>query len=210
MNEHVSVIKVGGSLLDWPELPHRLTLFLDGQRSRSASRRSILIAGGGAAADLVRRLDRDHPLDDETAHRLAIHAMDLTARFLAAILPGSVTIDRLPDRFKVWGERRIPVLVPSPILRDIERLGSAPLPPTWETTSDSIAAWIACHLGAASLVLLKSASLPRGADRLEAARLERVDPNFPRIAQNLPRVAYLNLRDPAGELLTLDRENCET
>jgi aspartokinase-like uncharacterized kinase len=198
------VIKVGGSLLDWPELPDHLTLFLDRQRARVASGHLLLIAGGGRVADLVRNLDRDHRLGDETAHRLAIQAMDLTARFLAAILPGSVAVDRLTERFQVWSTGRIPVLVPSPILQDIERTGMPRLPRSWDTTSDSIAAWIAAHLGAESLVLLKSASLPSSADRQLAARLERVDALFPRISRVLPRVEFLNLRDPDGDLLTLD------
>jgi 5-(aminomethyl)-3-furanmethanol phosphate kinase len=210
MYADVSVIKVGGSLLDWPELPDRLSVFLEGQRNRVASGRLVAIAGGGPAADLARRLDRDHHLGDETAHQLAIHAMDLTARFLAAILPGSVAVDRLAELFSVWSAGRVPVLIPSPILQDIERTGMSPLPRSWDTTSDSIAAWIATHLRATSLVLLKSASLPSGADRQMAARLERVDPHFPRISRDLPRVEYLNLRDPAGHRLTLDREDLET
>ena len=50
----------------------------------------VLIAGGGPAADVVRVLDRIHGLGDETAHRLALHAMDLTAIILAELLPGTV------------------------------------------------------------------------------------------------------------------------
>ena len=179
MHADVSVIKVGGSLLDWPDLPDRLSVFLKGQRTEVASGHRVLLAGGGPAVDLVRRLDRDHHLGGETAHRLAIHAMDLTARCLVAILPGSVAVDRLGELFPVWSSGRIPVLTPSPILQDIERPGMAPLPRTWDMTSDSIAAWIADHLGAKSLILLKSASLPIGADREMAARLERVTHSFP-------------------------------
>jgi 5-(aminomethyl)-3-furanmethanol phosphate kinase len=198
------VIKVGGSLLDWPDLPEHLSVFLRQQRTRSTSGCLVLIAGGGAPADLVRRLDRDHHLGDQTAHRLAIHAMDLTARILAAILSDAVAVDRIVEVFSAWSAGRFPVLIPSPILQDLERPGMAQLPRSWDTTSDSIAAWIARHLGATSLVLLKSASLPKGADRLLAARVGRVDPNFLRFARDLPRVEYLNLRDPSGDLLTLN------
>ena len=204
IHSDVTVIKVGGSLLDWPELPDRLSLFLKGLRTQVAIGYPLLMAGGGPAVDLVRRLDENLHLGDETAHRLAIHAMDLTARCLVAILPDSVAVNRLAERFQVWRAGRIPILVPSPILQDLERTGIAPLPRSWDATSDSIAAWIAGHLGAASLVLLKSASLPSGADRQAAARLERVNPLFPQISRTLPRVDYLNLRDPAGEVLTLD------
>ncbi len=60
------------------------------------------------------------------------------------------------------------------------------------------AARLADRLGAPELVLLKSAPLPTGANRAEAARLGLVDPAFPAASRNLPFVAYLNLRDPSA------------
>ena len=54
----------------------------------------------------------------------------------------------------------IPLLVPSVILDELEARHPSPLPPSWDVTSDTIAAWIAGQLRARSLVLLKSASLP--------------------------------------------------
>ena len=82
----LTVIKVGGSLFDWPELPRRMTDFLDARKAVDRDERMVLIAGGGPAADVVRALDRIHGLGDQTAHRLALHAMDLTAIILAAAL----------------------------------------------------------------------------------------------------------------------------
>jgi aspartokinase-like uncharacterized kinase len=210
MDADLSVIKVGGSLLGWPELPRRLTAFLAEQRARSAAGRFVLLAGGGAAADLVRSLDRHHQFDDETAHDLAIRAMDLTARLLAAVLPDATPVEQLADCWPAWNAGRIPVLVPTPIVRHIERQGSSRLPRSWDTTSDSIAAWIAGYLRADCLILLKSASLPLGAGRRGAALLERVDPNFPRISRGIPRVRYLNLRDPSTDLVALDWDDSET
>ena len=61
-----------------------MTEFLDGRKAVDRDERIVLIAGGGPAADMVRGLDRIHGLGDETAHRLALHAMDLTAIVLAA------------------------------------------------------------------------------------------------------------------------------
>ena len=66
-------------------------------------------------------------------------------------------------------------------------------------TSDTIAAWIALHLAADRLILLKSAPLPVGADRREAARLGLVDPMLPLVARPLQRVEYLNLRERASQ-----------
>jgi hypothetical protein len=65
-------------------------------------------------------------------------------------------------------------------------------------TSDSIAARLAVRLGAQELLLLKSAPLPPGADRAEAARLGLVDPAFPAVARPLRSVRYQHLRDPSA------------
>jgi 5-(aminomethyl)-3-furanmethanol phosphate kinase len=81
----------------------------------------------------------------------------------------------------------------------MEQLGEVGLPENWDVTSDTIAARVAVHVAADRLTLLKSASLPPGTTRLEAARLGLVDPLLPIVAQPLKQVEYLNLREPANE-----------
>jgi aspartokinase-like uncharacterized kinase len=197
------VLKVGGSLLDWPELPVRLAGWLEARRSSHPRERPVLIAGGGPAADLVRALDRVHHFGDTNAHELAIQALGLTARLLAAILPGGTPVDRLEDLASVWSDGGLPVLIPAPVLAEIEQPGQDCLPPSWDVTSDSIAARIAVHLDAEHFILLKSASLPAGARRDEASKSGWVDPMFPHVARALRYVAYLNLRDPTARLEVL-------
>src|SRR5262249_34902973 len=75
------VVKVGGSLYDWPDLAGRLQDWL-GQPSE---RRVLLVPGGGVTADVVRDLDQRHALGEERAHWLALHALALNAHFLAAL-----------------------------------------------------------------------------------------------------------------------------
>jgi aspartokinase-like uncharacterized kinase len=77
------------------------------------------------------------------------------------------------------------------------------LPPSWDVTSDSIAARVAHLLRARELVLLKSAPLPPRVDRDEAARLGLVDPAFPEISSRLARVFYVNLREPDARAVAL-------
>jgi aspartokinase-like uncharacterized kinase len=200
------VVKVGGSLLDWPGLPGRLAALLEELRRDRPAARPILIAGGGAAADFVRVLDRVHGLGDPTAHRLAMHTLDLTAMLLAALQPDWLPVDRIEALGPAWDAGRVPVLVPRLILEEIERAGQDPLPPSWDVTSDTIAARIAVHLEAETLILLKSAAPPAGATLEQAARLGWVDPTFPDAARVLPLVESVNLRDPAAKLAPLSPE----
>jgi 5-(aminomethyl)-3-furanmethanol phosphate kinase len=192
----VSVVKVGGSLFNWPELPARLNAFLSASSLHRRQEHTVLIAGGAAAADFVRLIDRIHGIGDERAHRLALHALDLNANLLAAVLREKcVVVDSLAALPAAWSDQSIPVLAPRRFMTEIDRQGADPLPESWDVTSDTIAARLAAHLRAHCLVLLKSAPLPPGATRRDAARLGLVDPIFPRAAEALSRVEYLNLRD---------------
>ena len=192
MNERV-VVKVGGSLLTWPGLRDGLSADWQARRAR----RLVVIVGGGGAADLVRDLDRIHGLGERRSHHLALRALDLTARVLAGLIPGLEVVERPDELDSVWDAGQIPIFSPRRFLEgDAE--GPDPLPQTWEATTDSIAARVADHLGAAELALLKSAPLPPGTDRASAARLGLVDPLFPFVAKGLSCVTYRNLRDPWG------------
>jgi aspartokinase-like uncharacterized kinase len=199
----LTIIKVGGSLLDWLDFPRRMTEFLDARQAADHAERMVLIAGGGPAADLVRALDRVHGLGEETAHRLALHAMDLTAIILTELLPGTVAVQSFDTLSAVRSAGAIPVLAPRLILAEVERSGQNGLPASWDVTSDTIAAWIALQTAADRLILLKSAPLPLGTTRLEAARLGLVDSMFCIVARPLQRVEYLNLREGASQLRLL-------
>jgi 5-(aminomethyl)-3-furanmethanol phosphate kinase len=109
-------------------------------------------------------------------------------------VPGSIVCDRLEMLPGARGSRSIPILAPRHVLLEIDRDGRDPLPATWDVTSDAIAAQIAVFLKAGSLVLLKSATLPDGATRQDAARLGLVDPMLPSVARSIPQVEYVNLR----------------
>lgn len=191
----VSIVKVGGSLLDWPELPGRLAAFLDERRQANPAVLDVLICGGGPFAETVRRLDDIHGLGNFAAHRLAIQAMDLASTVLLCLLPGTAGVDRLRAIGPAWPPEDIPLLVPSIAVEELEESHPNPLPASWDVTSDSIAAWIAGTVRARSLVLLKSADLPPRSTRETAAQLGRVDPFFPLISAPVASVEYLNLRD---------------
>jgi 5-(aminomethyl)-3-furanmethanol phosphate kinase len=190
----LAIVKVGGSLFDWPAFPGRLRDYLEMRQESEGTEHTILIAGGGPAADWIRSLDQIHGLGDVTADRLALHALDLTAAFLAEVVPGSIIVDRLEMLEAVCNSQSNMVLTPRLALAEIERCGANPHRASWDVTSDAIAARIAAHLAARSLVLLKSASLPEGATRQDAATLGLVDPMLPSAAYSVSQVEYVNLR----------------
>jgi aspartokinase-like uncharacterized kinase len=199
----LAVIKVGGSLFDWPELPDRLEDFIKSQFPKNGVERHLLIAGGGQPADVVREFDRIHRLGDVTAHRLALDAMELSARLLSAVVRGADLIESLQSVNAVLASGRLPVLAPSRTIRAIELVDDDPLPASWAVTSDSIAARIAAHARASRLILLKSTSIRPDSARQEAARAGLVDPYFPEAARAVRRVECLNLRDGTARLESL-------
>ncbi|WZP00001.1 uridylate kinase [Isosphaeraceae bacterium EP7] len=193
------VVKLGGSLLDWPPLPGRLATLLQGLRDR----RPVLIVGGGPAADFVRTLDLVHGLGEPAAHALALHALDLTAHALASMMPGLVVVDRLDLLESARASGRIPVLAPRRFLDDEDRDSTDPLPHDWSVTTDTIAARLAVRLDASCLLMLKSAPAPVPTTRSEAARLGLVDTAFEKTAASLGRVCYRNLRDDNASTVLL-------
>ena len=168
--------------------------------------RAVLLAGGGPFADLIRTLDQTHSLGDQKAHSLAIRSLDITAELLAAILPGSAAIHRPEDLQSCRDRGQLPIIAPRQFLEEFDDRCPSPLPPSWDVTSDSIAARIAVLLGARHLILLKSAGLSADISREEAARLGLVDPMFPHVARTLETVEFVSLRElvPRRSWLTAD------
>jgi len=186
------VIKVGGSLFEWPEFPGRLARWLDAE----GASRPVLIVGGGPPVDFVRMLDATHRLGDEPAHRLALRAMDFTAEALAELLPGSRVVRRPAELPAAWRDGRRPIFAPRLYLEELDERRADRLPCSWEVTSDTIAARVAIDLRAARLVLLKSTSPGAASTRSEAVRAGLIDLCFPTAAEGLDRVEIVELRDP--------------
>src|SRR5437868_6532113 len=93
MTEAATVVKVGGSLFDLPNLRERLRSFL---KSLDASA-VLLIPGGGRATDVIRDLDRRHSLGEEASHWLALRSLSLNAHVLAELLSPARVVHDLHD-----------------------------------------------------------------------------------------------------------------
>jgi aspartokinase-like uncharacterized kinase len=184
------VVKVGGSLLDWRDLPRELERFLE----PLSAERVVLIAGGGAMVDVLRELDSVHGIGEKRSHALSLRTLDVTARILADLVPGLRAVERLDELGAAWEARTVPVLAPRVFLETVDRLAPDALAETWSATSDSIAARVARSLRAERLVLLKSTAPDRPITREAASELGLVDPVFPAASAGLPAVELVNLR----------------
>lgn len=189
------VVKVGGSLFDWPQMAQALKRWLDHEPPAV----NVLIAGGGAFANTVRQADHALGLGEEQSHWLCVDLLGVTARMLALVLgEGTRTICQLAE---------IPLdkntATPACLVFDVREflrvhepcLPGCRLPRTWSVTSDSIAARVAQVIEADELVLLKSAEPPAGKSIAEWACAGYVDSSYPTIAaQWQGRIRLVNLR----------------
>jgi dihydroneopterin aldolase len=175
----LAVLKVGGSLLSWPEWPG----LLDGLVAGMGDRGLAIVVGGGAVVEGLRAIDAAAPQPPQVMHELAIDAMHMMADLVSRVTG-------LPIRSVPQGEADACVIdVPVWLL---DGMRSADLPAGWEVTSDSIAARVASEYGA-DLLLAKSvpppeALLGKGLDTL--AQSGWVDCFFPTAAKHLDHIAW--------------------
>ena len=148
------VVKLGGSLFADPHLRDKLAaLFAE------TPGRCLIVAGGGAFADAVRRLDAVHNLGEAAAHLVALQSLHASAAFARHLVSG-----------------RADVLDAPAFLREFEAL-HGPVAAAWSLTTDTLAAFAAAHFGR-ELILLKSVTMPPGGDWRAAAANGHVDGEF--------------------------------
>lgn len=164
------VVKLGGSLLGSAELPRWLELLAE-----HGDGRVVIVPGGGVFADAVRQAQAHTGMDDATAHHLAVLAMDQYGLLLNGLCPQLATAASEQElASRSWQHRAI-VWLPSQMV-----LADESIQPSWEVTSDSLAAWLAGKLKARRLVLVKSVA-PQDLQGTGEALLRQhvIDPQFP-------------------------------
>ena len=189
-NRPVRVVKVGGSLFDFPELAPALRAWLAAQPCA----RNVLVAGGGAFADVIREANQRFTLGEEISHWLCIEALRVTARLLAAIVPETRLVTALPQLRTALAEDDDVgpiVFCLESFMREVEpALDDRSLPHAWSVTTDSIAARLAETIEADELVLLKSSDPPANTEDLGCY----VDKYFATAARNVKKVRFVNLK----------------
>jgi aspartokinase-like uncharacterized kinase len=174
------VLKLGGSLWASDALPH----WLNGLSQTPA----VIVPGGGLFADAVRVTQRRWHFADAAAHDMAIAAMAQYGRLLCALCPALNPATGLAELAELATTGRPAVWLPDP-----EQLSASDLATDWTVSSDTLAAWLAEALGAAQLLLVKSADLPDcacEADTLVARGI--IDAAFPEHTGGTARRIWLS------------------
>ncbi|MEM3451054.1 MAG: hypothetical protein QXL52_01445 [Nitrososphaerales archaeon] len=194
----VSVVKIGGSLSE-----DSINLFHLCNEINAFSKKYpiIIVPGGGKLADIVRYLYDKFKLSDETAHKMAILAMDQYGLLLKDMIKEATLTYSLKNALKTSKRKILSIILPSKIMFSLN-----PLENSWKVTSDSISAFIASLLKAEKLILVKdvdgifTADPKKGnarmfksisANKLLKEKLECVDEFLPRILIEKKLICYV-------------------
>jgi 5-(aminomethyl)-3-furanmethanol phosphate kinase len=183
------IVKLGGSLA----AAGTLRIWLDTVVAQGSGR-CVIVPGGGDFADAVRAAQQRLGFSDRTAHRMALLAMQQYALLLAELAPALRPCEDGAQITAALAAGGIALWLPSRMVEADRAIAES-----WDVTSDSLAAWLAHRVGAARLVLVKSApapSPPLSPERLAALGL--VDAAFPAYAARAGiAVAYCGPGDAA-------------
>ncbi|MEM7456971.1 MAG: hypothetical protein AAF456_21685 [Planctomycetota bacterium] len=141
----IHVLKFGGSLFQFEEGPERLRGII-----QQLNRRCVIVCGGGAAVDEIRLHQKDMGLSDQHAHWKAVGIVDENTRRICKAI-------QTPVETTFEGNRPLPFGF---LCHDWLKT-HGPIPESWASSSDSIAAVVAGGLSRTSgkeieLSLLKS------------------------------------------------------
>lgn len=140
------VVKLGGSLLKTCDLSTTLKSLAD-----HGAGNVVIVPGGGVFADQVRYLQKELQIDDTTAHRMALRAMEQFGALLTTLDPrlhAAHTIEAINQSLE---KKEIPVWFPYDMIANNPAIRA-----TWDITSDSLALWLANCLKCQNLVMIKS------------------------------------------------------
>lgn len=162
------VVKLGGSLLESGKLFDCL------HHIATKNQHTVVVCGGGVFADTVREAQKKWHFNDVTAHEMAILAMQQNALLCQNLQPEfrlfSKTQNFQNQQFSIW-------------LPDIVELNADNISPSWEVTSDSLAAWLAKKLNAQELIVVKSCEIDLTLTIADLTEKFIVDGNFANFAE---------------------------
>ena len=152
----LTVVKLGGS--------YAFSSDLQGWLAAIASNAGdiVLVPGGGPFADAVRSAQPRMGFDDDAAHHMALLGMDQYGRALAALNKRFTPAASIAGIRRALRAGNVPVWSPTEMV-----LKRNDIPRSWEVTSDGLAAWLACRIGARRVLLIKHVDPPPDPIRIE-------------------------------------------
>jgi 5-(aminomethyl)-3-furanmethanol phosphate kinase len=162
------VVKIGGSLSHDPALRKWLI-----ELSAVGGGRVVIVPGGGDFADKVRQYQAEWRFGDLTAHNMCLLAMTQYALLMQGLMPELVLASSEAKIRRALRDGRVAVWVPTELMRDTPDEMS-----NWDTTSDSLAAWLSTMLNAERLTLVKSCPIEAGEPLESLASSGVVDRRF--------------------------------
>ena len=152
----LTVVKLGGSYAFSSDLPGWLAAIA------SSAGDIVLVPGGGPFADAVRSAQPRMGFDDDAAHHMALLGMDQYGRALAALNKRFTPAASIAGIRRALRAGNVPVWSPTEMV-----LKRNDIPRSWEVTSDGLAAWLACRIGARRVLLIKHVDPPPDPTRIE-------------------------------------------
>lgn len=182
----IEVIKLGGSLLEYPDLFPKLKSFLHSLGAGTF----VIVTGGGK---LVRNLELNNSCTTSSLeHWESIQIMTKNARWLSRFVPSTIMTGIAPP--ETSGSHILDAY--SFCRSDMDNNNQFRLPENRGTRSDSIALRYAIASNARNLWLIKSCDKANDTDWNHAADLGLVDSYFPSMIMKKPNrlgVKWVNL-----------------
>jgi len=167
----ITVIKLGGSFVG----SRHLAGWVDVLANSAGS--SVVVPGGGPFADAVRHAQAKLSFSDAVAHHLALLAMEQFGQVLANLSSRFFIVYSAATIRRVLRAGDVPIWSPTRMV-----LRRPEITPSWDITSDSLAVWLAGHIGAEQIVLVKHGgpfeNPVRAVDLVERGIVDRAFPRF--------------------------------
>ncbi len=142
------IFKIGGSWIMNHQLDELLSLI-----SKFNNEKISIVTGGGCFADSVREAFNNSSMDEKTGNFLALKSTEIFAHFLKCKNP----IFFLSEEENEFCNEKIKVWLPSKKLSN-----DSSFIRSWNSTSDSVAAWLGNKIFSSGIIFIKSLSFESG------------------------------------------------
>lgn len=140
------IIKFGGSLLSSGQLQQWLSMTV-----AFGGGKLVVVPGGGIFAKHILTAQQQWQFNDQTAHSMALLAMEQYAHLLKFYAPEFTLADSIKDLQNAVQSKRVPIWLPFKMVSQRQDI-----PANWNTSSDSLALCLAKDIGAKHTMLVKS------------------------------------------------------